>query len=213
MLCVKIEDTVKVILVYKKPIDLIQAPDYIFITPFDNRVDLSILIDQSISHFVAFNSANYKLILSCYGNNQEDITLKPEYDVFENKEIYNKNKNEPLQYNNLHVYHVSGSAPKMYLFSRFSMSVIKRKYKEYNLDSKALKNLKEIPFSITMINLFSDISDLCRIKQCVTFNDYLAKRLYYLIKLKYTDLITRNNYKNKKLSFNKYKPPPKYEKT
>jgi hypothetical protein len=209
MICIKIENDVKVILVYKKIIDLIQAPDYKFITPFDNRMDLSIIVDASKYHSSSFNSANYKLILSCKKNNQ-DITLNDEYDVFNNnKQIPTNEKHDPIQKNEIHVYFVKNSNPKRYLFSKFSMKEIKTYYSDLKLhnDINSLNNLQEIPFSNTMIKLFPNISKLCRITKCITFNDMLGKKLYYNTKKDYFQMVGLQNYHNKPTPPDKYTPP------
>jgi hypothetical protein len=158
-------------------------------------MDLSIIVNASKYHSTSFNSANYKLILSCKNNNQ-DITLTNEYDVFNNnnKQIPTNEKHDPIQKNEIHVYFVKNSNPKRYLFSRFSMADIKNKYNEFQINTDELNELEEIPFSNTMIKLFPNISELCRITECITFNDMLGKQVYYNTKRDYFALVTQRDY-------------------
>lgn len=199
MICIKIDNDVKVILVYKKIIDLIQTPDYKFITPFDNRMDLSIIVDSSKYHNSSFNNANYKLILSCINNNKQDITLKEGYDIYNGEQIPTTSNHVPIQQNKIHVYYVEKSNPKIYLFSKFSKNAMINKYRELGLanDIKLLNHLQEIPYSLTMIKSFLKIySDLCSPYNCVTFTNILLrnKQKYNDLKL-YLENISKNNYK------------------
>lgn len=198
MICIEIETQLKVILIYKKFIDLIKGYEYKYFAPFEQTIDFSILFDNSKSYHAIFNSAIQKMIFSCHDNKQ-DITLKPEYDIFNQTQ---HGGSDPVYINKIHVYEIIGSNPKELLFSKYSYDTIKKKYREYNLMSN-INNLREIPYSRNMMLTYpNDIGVLCQPQNCITFRNLLAKKNY--TKNKYIQL---KNYNEIKMKQGKYIPP------
>ena len=151
MLCIVLDEKIKIIMIYKKIIDLIQLPEYKFITPFEFKTELTALVDFSNMYDVITNCALQKMQMTCNllhkpDNRNTTLIQNP----FENK--IDEKKDEGLIMEPIYVYKINNIEPDTFLFSRFTIAEIQEKYNEYELPLNELYNLSPCYYSFTQFN-------------------------------------------------------------